>query len=121
MSAKEGNPLVSVIIPAYNLGLYLQDCLESVPNQTFREWECIVVDDGSEDNTANIVKGYIRKDARFKYVYQQNKGLAGARNSGLLQAQGRYIQFLDADDLIEKEKLNLQVQVLSQTSELALS
>jgi glycosyltransferase involved in cell wall biosynthesis len=110
-------PKVSVIIPAYNQAKYLEDALNSVRNQTFGDWECIIVNDGSTDNTEEITKKYVKRDSRFKYIYQENKGLAGARNAGLKHAEGDFIQFLDSDDLLVSTKLDKQISVLGSDSE----
>lgn len=105
-------PLVSVIVPCYNYSRFLPETLESVLAQTCNDWECIIVDDGSTDNTANVAKLFMNKDNRFVYVYQCNSGLSTARNKGIGIAKGKYLQFLDADDLIEKEKLKTQIAVM---------
>lgn len=102
-------PEISIIVPCYNYGNYLSETLESVVGQTFTRWECIVVDDGSTDNTKDVVCSYTNRDNRFVYVYQENKGLSSARNSGIKAATGDYIQLLDADDLIENQKLEAQI------------
>jgi glycosyltransferase involved in cell wall biosynthesis len=104
--------LVSIIIPCYNYGWLLAETLESVAAQTYSQWECIIVDDGSIDNSSQISEAYQQKDKRFRYVYQENKGMSAARNCGLGQARGRYIQFLDADDLLVPQKLAVQVAYL---------
>lgn len=106
------SPLVSIIIPCYNYGRFLSDALDSVLAQTYRNWECIVVDDGSMDITESIAKGYVQKDSRFVYIHQQNSGVSAARNRALQEAKGAYIQLLDADDMLEREKLSLQVALL---------
>lgn len=103
------NPLVTIIIPCYNYGRFLADALESLLAQTYPHWECIVVNDGSTDNTGDVANHYLQKDPRFKYIYQENEGVSGARNKALKQAAGAYIQLLDADDLLESDKLKLQV------------
>ena len=105
-------PKVSVIVPSFNYGHVLAETLDSVLNQSLEDWECIVVDDGSTDDTATVTSAYASKDARFFYVYQQNSGLSAARNTGLREAKGEYIQLLDADDLIEIEKLREHAQIL---------
>lgn len=102
-------PLVSVIIPCYNYGRFLADALESILAQTYPHWECIVMDDGSTDNTGDIAKQYAQKDSRIKYIYQNNSGVSGARNRALEEANGEYVQLLDADDMLEASKLELQV------------
>jgi glycosyltransferase involved in cell wall biosynthesis len=106
------NPVVSIIIPAYNYGHYLTDTLKSLQQQRLHNWECWVVDDGSTDATAEVVQNMGRQDQRIQYIYQSNQGQPAARNTGLLQATGRYIQFLDADDMLEPEKLEQQVAFL---------
>lgn len=110
-----GNPLVSVIIPAFNQAQFLPDALDSLLAQTYPEWDCHIVDDGSTDNTAAIAQQYTHKDPRFHYIFQQNKGLSGARNTGLRNARGELIQFLDADDILEPEKIELQVKAMQKT------
>ena len=114
---KTGAPLVTVIVPAFNYGSLIAYTLESLLGQEYRNWECLVVDDGSEDYTASIVNDYRNRDKRIAYVYQQNGGLSNARNTGLSQARGKYIQFLDADDLIESRKLQCQVRYLENNPE----
>jgi glycosyltransferase involved in cell wall biosynthesis len=108
-------PLVSIIIPAYNYGKFLFFTLESLKNQLFRDWECLIVDDGSTDDTRSVAEAFTRADSRYRYIYQANKGVSAARNNGIAHSQGAYIQFLDADDLIEKAKLQTQVQAFINT------
>jgi glycosyltransferase involved in cell wall biosynthesis len=94
-------PRLSIIIPAYNVERFIVETLESVRGQTFREWECIVVDDGSKDGTAATVERWIACDDRFRLVRQANAGVAAARNAGFAQASAtaRYVMFMDADDV----------------------
>ncbi|HRN66659.1 MAG TPA: glycosyltransferase [Promineifilum sp.] len=89
-------PTISVIIPCYNQGRFLKFAIDSVIAQTFEEWEVIIVNDGSTDDTAQVVAGY--DDARVRYVYQENRGLSAARNTGLRESHSEYVAFLDADD-----------------------
>lgn len=98
-------PLVSIIIPCYNQGNFLSAALESVLCQSYSHWECIIVNDGSYDTTEQVIKAYLAKDGRFKYVKTLNSGLAASRNKGIQISKGDYIQFLDADDLLEQHKL----------------
>ena len=91
---------VSIIVPCYKQAVYLPETLDSVLLQTYSNWECIIVNDGSPDNTDEVVQRYANQDTRFKYVKQQNRGLATARNIGIKRSQGEYILPLDADDLI---------------------
>ena len=112
--------LVSVIIPSYNYSAYISDAINSILEQTYPHWEIIVVDDGSKDNTADVVARFTAQDSRIKYHYQQNQGLSAARNTGISLAQGDYLQFLDADDYINKRKLEIQVGLLEQDPNAAL-
>lgn len=105
--------MVSVIIPTYNYGSFITEALTAVLNQTYADWECIVVDDCSTDNTASIVQSFIQRDGRFQYLKTiSNAGVSAARNLGIRQAKGEWIQFLDADDLISSDKIEVQLQFL---------
>jgi teichuronic acid biosynthesis glycosyltransferase TuaG len=106
------NPLVSIIMPAYNSGKYIAEAIRSVRGQTYPDWELVVVDDGSTDETAGVVQNISRADARVKYIFQQNGGQGKARNTGLRHASGDLVAFLDSDDLWVRNKLELQVKVL---------
>ena len=98
-------PLVSVIIPVYNVEKYLRQCLDSVTNQTLKDIEIICVDDGSTDNSLNILKEYKEKDNRIIILQQQNQYAGIARNNGLKIATGKYLSFLDSDDFFELDML----------------
>jgi glycosyltransferase involved in cell wall biosynthesis len=98
-------PRVSVIVPCFNYAHTLGETLESVLTQTMPEWECIVVDDGSTDDTRDTVAAFAARDARIRYIRQENRGPAAARNRGIEAATGTYLQFLDADDLLAPDKL----------------
>ncbi|MEH1816780.1 MAG: glycosyltransferase family A protein [Nostoc sp.] len=111
-------PKVSVLIPAYNAMNYLPETLENVLSQTFSDFEVIVVNDGSSDEIEQWISQI--KDPRVKLISQKNQGLAGARNTGITNAQGEYIAFLDADDLWEPTKLEKQLRVLEENPEVAL-
>lgn len=113
-------PLVSVIIPCYNQAHFLTDSVGSLIAQTLDDWECIIVNDGSPDDTRAVVTSLMQQDRRIRYVEQENCGLACARNTGLNHAHGHYIQFLDADDLIAPDKLQLQFDALRGLNGLAL-
>jgi glycosyltransferase involved in cell wall biosynthesis len=102
--------MVSVIIPAYNHGSYLPRSVSSVLAQTYTEYEVIVIDDGSTDDTPACVAGFIDQ---IRYHHQENSGLGAARNKGLALARGEYVQFLDADDSIAPEKFEMQVPALA--------
>lgn len=100
---------VTVIIPSYNHGRYITRALNSVINQSFSNLEILIIDDGSTDNTSEIIKNIIKNDSRIKYIYQSNSGLSSARNLGLDHASGQWIQFLDADDVIHPDKIRAQI------------
>ena len=93
-------PLISVIIPVYNVEKYLRRCLDSVIAQTYQNLEIICVDDGSIDDSGKICDQYAVRDARIKVIHQENQGLSAARNRGLDAAEGEYIAFVDSDDYI---------------------
>jgi glycosyltransferase involved in cell wall biosynthesis len=111
-------PVVSIIMPCYNYAHVLSDTLNSLLNQTYQSWECIIIDDGSTDGTAQVVEHYSKNDSRFVYIFQQNKGPNAARNNGLRNSKGVFIQFLDADDLLESRKIEVHVHYLIQHSEI---
>lgn len=90
--------MISIIVPLYNAEKYISKTLDSFIQQTYQDWEAIVVDDGSKDNSADIVKEYSKKDPRVKYLYQENAGVSKARNNGISHAGGEFISFCDADD-----------------------
>lgn len=102
--------LVSVIIPAFNAEKYILDAINSILSQTYQNYEIIVVNDGSTDNTEQIIKPYLN---RIIYLYQDNKGVAAARNTGIKASKGEYIAFLDSDDVWSPEKLSIQVKFLN--------
>ena len=97
------NPILSVIIPVYNVRLYLKECLDSVLNQTYQNMEIICVDDGSTDGSSIILDEYTHRDNRVKVVHKANDGLVSARKAGIMLAKGRYITYVDSDDWIDKE------------------
>lgn len=107
-------PLVSIVVPSYNYGHLIGETLDSLMAQTYQHWECVVVDDGSTDNTREVVSAYAEKEPRIRYIRQENARQAAARNNGIRHSSGAYFQFLDADDLIEKQKLERQVAFLEQ-------
>ncbi|MGZ3428806.1 MAG: glycosyltransferase [Polyangia bacterium] len=113
-------PLVSVIVPSFNYGHFLGQTLASVQAQTLGDWECLVVDDGSTDDTWDVVLAEAQKDARIQYLRRGNGGLAAARNTGLGAAKGAYVQFLDADDAIEPRKLEAHVAYLQRQPEVGI-
>lgn len=110
-------PLVSIITPTYNHEKYIGACIESVLAQRYTNWEMLIIDDGSTDETGHIVQEYAQIDSRIKYVYQSNIGiyrLAETYNRGLYKGKGKYVAILEGDDVWEQEKLTIQVQQLEQ-------
>ena len=95
---KQNSPLVSVILPVYNRGYIIEHALNSLINQTFENYELIIVDDGSTDKTKEIISPYLKKYQNFKYTFHSNRGVALSRNAGILMAEGTYITFIDSDD-----------------------
>lgn len=93
-------PLVSVIVPCYKQAGFLPETLDCILAQTYNNWECIVIDDGSPDNTEEVAGEYVKKDSRIKYMRQENQGVSAARNNAIRHSNGKYILPLDADDLI---------------------
>jgi glycosyltransferase involved in cell wall biosynthesis len=110
-------PLISVIIPTYNSAKYLPETLESVLKQTFKDFEIIVVDDGSSDHTPDVIKPYLD---RVKYVQKSNGGPASARNLGLTHAKGEFVAFLDADDIWNSKKLEQQIKIMQSMPEVGI-
>ena len=100
-------PKISIIIPMYNVEKYLRRCLDSVLNQTFTDWTAICVDDGSPDKSGEIAEEYAAKDKRFIVVHKENGGLSDARNAGFPYAKGKYIMYLDSDDFIHPQTMEI--------------
>lgn len=111
------NPKVSVIIPTFNRAYCLHEAIDSVLVQTFQDFELIVVDDGSSDNTLEVVRGY---GPKIKCIYQENKGLSSARNRGIKEASGEFVAFLDSDDIWLPEKLNRQIDIFQKENIIGL-
>ncbi len=103
----ESKALISIIVPIYNVEKYLRQCLDSIIAQTYQNFECLLINDGSPDNSADICKEYVDKDARFHYFEKANGGLASARNLGIKQSKGQFITFIDSDDWIELDYLEV--------------
>src|SRR2546423_3285778 len=114
---QKSGPLVSVVVPTYNYAGFITEALESLRAQTYQNWECIVVDDGSTDDTAEVVARFVEREPRVRYLRQENQRQSVAKNTGLADARGRYVQFLDADDLIEPLKFERQVEFLEAHAE----
>ena len=98
---------VSIIIPTYNSEKYLKRCINSICNQTYKNIEIIIIDDGSTDNTFNICEEYSKKDDRVKFIHKKNEGVSVARNIGIENANGKYIMFVDSDDWIENNTVEI--------------
>ncbi len=113
--------VVTIVIPVYNASQYLVETIESVLQQTYTDFELLVIDDGSTDNTADIVRNFSQQDSRVKLISQVNQGVSVARNAGIKMAQGEFIAFLDADDLWLPNKLAMHIQHLIANPSLALS
>lgn len=103
------SPLVSVIIPAYNAERFISETIESVVNQTFSDFELLIVDDGSTDNQKKIIKEFAASDNRIRYIHQLNEGVSAARNNGFKNSCGQFIAFLDADDVWLPDNLALKI------------
>ena len=103
--------LISVIMPVYNTGKYLERCLNSIINQTYTNWELIAVNDGSTDNSLEILKSYAQKDNRIIVLEQENQGQSVARNNGIKVAKGEYILMMDSDDLLIDNKIGILLDI----------
>lgn len=112
----EKKTLFSIIVPIYNVELYLAKCIDSVLSQSYSDWELILVDDGSKDNCALVCDSYARKDARIKVIHKKNGGLVSARKSGSLIASGNYTICLDGDDFLHPECLSSIVKIIKEFS-----
>ena len=112
------SPAFSIIIPVYNVAPYLRECLDSVLAQTFTDWECICIDDGSTDGSGAILDEYAAKDSRFRVFHQQNAGVSAARNKGLDEAQGEWVCFVDGDDAIAPNWLDFARNLIRQNIDL---
>lgn len=108
---------VSIIVPVYNAESFLDDTIKTVEEQTYTNWELILVDDCSQDNSIEIIENKIKRNSKIKFIkLEQNSGTAIARNTGIDAAKGQYIAFLDADDLWNKEKLEKQVKFMKENN-----
>lgn len=113
-------PLVSIIVPCYKQAHYLDQSLQSILDQTYDNWECIIVNDGSPDDTEGIAFGWLQRDKRFDYLSQHNQGLSAARNTGIRQSKGEYILVLDADDILHEDFLKLTLQELENNRKISI-
>lgn len=112
---------ISIIIPIYNSEKYLTHCLDSILKQTYQDFEVILVNDGSTDNSAKICDNYTITDARFKVIHKQNQGVSIARNTGISYAKGEYISFIDSDDWIENDYLKNMINIATSSADLIVS
>ena len=106
------NQLISIVVPVYNVEGYLKQCLDSILEQTYRNWELILVNDGATDSSGQICQEYAEKDARIRYFEKENGGLSDARNYGIEQAQGEYLTFVDSDDFLDASHLSVLYNAL---------
>ena len=102
-TSKYSNPIVSIIVPAYNVANYIERCLLSLVQQSFKNIEIIVIDDGSEDMTSEIIDAFGSMDSRLVVIHQQNRGVSAARNKGIEISKGEYIAFVDSDDYVDED------------------
>lgn len=114
MAKENKQPLISIVTPVFNAEKFLAETIESVRAQTYKNWELLLVNDGSKDNSLKIAKEYAKKDKRIKVYSIENSGAAVARNTGIEKAKGDYICFIDADDLWKKEKLEKQLNFMQE-------
>lgn len=112
--------MVSIIIPVYNQEKFLIETLNSVVNQTHSNWECVLINDGSTDNSVTLINEYLTQDKRFHFINSENKGVSNARNLALQQVKGEYVLFLDGDDLIHPEKIAQAISNFQKNSDLSI-
>jgi glycosyltransferase involved in cell wall biosynthesis len=112
-----GNPTVSIIIPAYKAAGYIAETIQAVIDQTFTGWELIIIDDGSPDKQAEVIMPFLA-DKRISYYYQENAGVSAARNHGMQYAKGRYLSLLDADDVWRENNLEVKISYLESHPEI---
>ena len=117
-----GNELVSIIVPVYNTEKYIRQCLDSILNQTYQNFECLLINDGSSDNSADICREYVAKDTRFRYFEKENGGVSSARNLGIECSGGAYITFIDSDDWVDSDYLEvLYSALIEEQADIAVS
>ena len=109
----ESKALISIIVPIYNVEKYLRQCLDSNQDQSYQNFECLLINDGSPDNSADICKEYVSKDPRFRYIEKENGGVSSARNLGLEHSKGEYITFIDSDDWVDSDYLEVLYKSLT--------
>ena len=118
----EQGELISIIVPIYNVENYLRQCLDSIMSQTYQNFECLLINDGSPDNSADICREYVEKDSRFHYFEKENGGVSSARNLGIERSKGQYITFIDSDDWVESNYLEvLYKSLIDEKADVAVS
>ena len=116
------NDMISIIIPIYNVEKYLEKCLDSILNQTYKNLEIILIDDGSTNNSPNICNSYCEKDKRIKIIHKNNEGVSSARNKGIELSKGKYIVFIDSDDYVSNEHIEVLYDcIISNNVDLVIS
>ena len=106
---------ISIIVPVYNTENFLEKCLNSIIDQTFTNWQAICINDGSSDSSLKILQHYAQKDKRFVIINQENNGVSAARNVGLKAATGKYIMYLDSDDIIHPNCMEIALKTITDT------
>lgn len=109
-------PELSIIVPVYNTARYLSQCIASITEQAFKNWELILVDDGSEDGSSELCDEWCQKDARIKVIHKQNTGQADSRNQALKICQGAYVGFVDSDDWIDENMYEILLHNIKSTN-----
>lgn len=118
---KDDIPVISIIVPIYNVERWLSRCLSSIQDQTFNKYECLLINDGSTDESIKIAQKFEQDDSRFKIFNKKNGGLSDARNYGIVRAKGRYIVFIDSDDFVEKKYLELLInEIMKNKAQIAI-
>ena len=114
--------LISIVVPIYNVENYLRQCLDSIMSQTYQNFECLLINDGSPDNSADICREYVSKDSRFSYFEKENGGVSSARNFGIECSKGQYITFIDSDDWVDSDHLEVLYRALiDEKADIAIS
>ena len=114
--------MISIIVPVYNVEKYLDECIQSIVSQSYTDWECILIDDGSTDNSGLLCDKWAKQDNRIKVIHQENQGVSAARNQGIDNSKGEFITFIDSDDWVESEYLQTLFQpTLKQPTDLIVT
>ena len=118
----ESKALISIIVPIYDVENYLRQCLDSIVSQTYQNFECLLINDGSPDSSADICREYVEKDSRFRYFEKENGGVSSARNLGIEHSKGEYITFIDSDDWVESDYVEtLYDELIKENADIAVS